>query len=139
MIALIVAAVSIVAQRPTMLIYQETLVEFTDADPNVLVSTKLGEILEQSGKVSLIVWRQSDPTIQAARVGDRELIAQVRAEMVTGEFELPVVDAVRQRHADTIVEVAGHQITGAAIRAKDLRIRGPLFSPGVSETSAAPI
>src|SRR5688572_21396689 len=66
MIALIVAAVSIVAQRPTMLIYQETLVEFTDADPNVLVSTKLGEILEQSGKVSPIVWRQSDPIIQAA-------------------------------------------------------------------------
>ena len=60
------AAVAILAQRPTMLIYQETIVEFTDTDPNVLVSKKLGDILERSGKVAPIVWHASDPLIQAA-------------------------------------------------------------------------
>jgi tetratricopeptide (TPR) repeat protein len=61
-----IAAVAILAQRPTMLIYQETIVEFTDTDPNVLVSKKLGDILQQSGKVAPIVWHQQDPTIQDA-------------------------------------------------------------------------
>lgn len=63
---ILLAAVSIGAQRPTMLIYQETVVEFTDTDPNVLMSQKLGEILEKTGKVAPIVWHRSDPTISAA-------------------------------------------------------------------------
>ena len=60
------AAVAILSQRPTMLVYQETIVEFTDTDPNVLVSQKLGEILERNGKVAPIVWNQADPLVQAA-------------------------------------------------------------------------
>lgn len=63
---ILLAAVSIGAQRPTMLIYQETVVEFTDADPNVLVSRKLGVNLEQNGKVAPIVWSSDDPAITAA-------------------------------------------------------------------------
>ena len=44
-----------------------------------------------------------DAVVQAARVGDRELVAQVRAEVVDGEFVLPVVDAVGERNANSIV------------------------------------
>ncbi|MEO7454187.1 MAG: hypothetical protein ABIV13_05425 [Fimbriimonadales bacterium] len=66
MILATIVAVAILAQRPTMLIYQETIVEFTDTDPNVLVSKRLGEILERSGKVAPIVWHNTDPHIQAA-------------------------------------------------------------------------
>ncbi len=36
-------------------------------------------------------------------LADRELVAEMRAEMVHGEFELPIVDAVRERDADSIV------------------------------------
>lgn len=66
MILTAVAVLAIVAQRPTILIYQETIVDFTDADPNVLVSMKLGDILQGSGKVAPIVWHQADPVIQSA-------------------------------------------------------------------------
>jgi hypothetical protein len=66
MILATIAFVAILAQRPTMLVYQETIVEFTDTDPNVLVSKKLGEIMERSGKVAPIVWHSSDPTIASA-------------------------------------------------------------------------
>lgn len=63
---ILIAAVTIGAQRPTMLIYQETVVEFTDTDPNVLVSRKLGANLAKNGKVAPIVWSQDDPVIIAA-------------------------------------------------------------------------
>jgi tetratricopeptide (TPR) repeat protein len=71
MIPILIAAVALVAQRPTMLIYQETVVEFTDTDPNVLVSKKLGDILERSGKVAPIVWISTDPVIEAAIKGGK--------------------------------------------------------------------
>jgi len=63
---ILLATLAIGAQRPTMLIYQETVVEFTDTDPNVLVSRKLGVNLEKNGKVAPIVWSRDDPTVIAA-------------------------------------------------------------------------
>jgi tetratricopeptide (TPR) repeat protein len=68
---LVIAAVALVVQRPTMLIYQESVVEFTDTDPNVIVSKKLGEMLDKNGKVAPIVWTKDDPAIAAAVAGGK--------------------------------------------------------------------
>lgn len=44
-----------------------------------------------------------DPVIQAARVSDSEFVTEVRAEVVDSKFELPVVDAISQRDANSII------------------------------------
>lgn len=71
MIVEVLATLLIGAQRPTMVVYQETVVEFTETDPNVLVSKKLCEILQREGKVAPVLWSTADPTVAAAITAGR--------------------------------------------------------------------
>jgi len=116
---ILLAAVSIGAQRPTMLIYQDTVVEFTDTDPNVLVSRMLGVNMQQSGKVAPIVWSRDDPTVIAA-ISDGKLPG-----LPTNAKRTDVLDIARTLGASYVAFVELRR-TGAELIGKIdvLRARG---------------
>ncbi len=62
----LIAALALAPAKPTVLIYQDMVIEFTDKDNNVLVAKEIASGLDAVGKVAPVSWEMSEPAVVAA-------------------------------------------------------------------------